>query len=200
MDNPIKFKIVLTKDDLVTALRNFYASQLNNQFWGAFLILVVIAGVFGLIRNGMETSILLFVIMAAFGLIYSYFIVPLLMANKIVQDKNWSAENNWTVTNDKITVNSGAGERKIKWELYQDFIDTQGFFLLIHSENKQSFQIIPKRAFESLEHEENFRQLLKSIFEKNRKSFVKQHWGLILFILMMLIVNGCVAYILGRNN
>jgi PHD/YefM family antitoxin component YafN of YafNO toxin-antitoxin module len=186
----------LTKDDLTKALRNFYASQLSNQFWGVFLILVVIVGVFGLIRNGMETSILLFVIMAAFGLIYSYFLVPLLMANKIVQDKNWSAENHWTATKDKITVNSGAGERKIKWELYQDFIDTNGFFLLIHSENKQSFQIIPKRAFESLEDEESFHQLLKSKFEKNRKSFIRQHWGLLLFVSIMILVNGWIAYIL----
>ncbi|MFN8411661.1 MAG: YcxB family protein [Anaerolineales bacterium] len=200
MDNPIKFKVVLSKDDFVKVARSYYLSQFNNQVFGVLLVLLIVAGVLGLIRNGFELSIFLFVAMASFGLIYSYFIAPLSGANKIEQDKNWHTGNSWSATKDGISVYSGTKEVKIKWDVFQDFLETKNYFLLIHSDNKQSFQIIPRRAFESAEQEKDFRQLLKSVFDKNRKSFIVQHWRLILFILLLLSINGYVMYILGKNR
>jgi hypothetical protein len=200
MNDSIKFKVVLSKDDFIKAARSYYASQFNNQVFGILLVLLILAGILGLIQNGMELSILLFVVMASFGLIYSYFIAPLTAANKIAQDRNWNTGNSWSATKDGIIIYSGTKEAKIKWDLFQDFVDTKDYFLLIHSNNNQSFQIIPKRAFESTQHKKSFRQLLQSIFDKNRKSFLAKHWRLVLFILILLSINGYVMYILGKNR
>ena len=200
MDNPINFKVVLSKNDFVKVARSYYLSQFNNQVFGVILVLLIVAGILGLIRNGFELSIFLFVAMASFGLGYSYFIAPLAAANKIEQDKSWSAGRSWSVTTEKITVYSGAKEAEIKWDAFQGFLDTKDYFLLLHSDNRQSFQIVPKRAFESVEQENGFRRLLKSVFDKNRKSFIVQHWRLILFILLLLAINGYVIYILGKNR
>lgn len=200
MNAPIKFKIVLTKEDFVKASRGYLLSQVNNQVFGVLLVLLILAGILGLIRNGIEPGILIFVILATVGLVYTFFIGPLVAASALTQDSEWSNAFDWSVTQEEIIINSRAVGAKVGWSSFQDFIETRDYFLLVHSENKKSFQVIPKRVFKSANQKEDFRQLLRERYEKQRKPFIIRNWLLILFLLVLLSVNVFAMYILGRNR
>jgi hypothetical protein len=200
MSNPIKFKTVLTKEDFVKASRGYLLSQTNNQIFGVLLVLLIFGGILGLIRNGIELSILIFVILASVGLIYSYFVSPVIAASAITQNSEWGNGYDWSVSLEDIVINSRAVGANMGWNLFQDFIETRDYFLLVHSENKKTFQIIPKRVFKSADQEEGFRQLLKVKFEKQRKPFLVRNRLLIIFVLALIIINVFVMYLLGKNR
>ena len=200
MNNTIRFKTVLTKEDFVKASRGYLLSQTSNQVFGVLLVLLILGGILGLLRNGIEPSILIFVVLATVGLVYSYFISPAIGASTISQNAEWSSAYNWSVSEEDIVINSRAVEAKIGWALFQDFIETREYFLLVHSENKNSFQIIPKRVFKSTDQEGEFRQLLKARFAKQHKPFLARNRLLILFLFILVVVNVFAMYILVANR
>ena len=182
MDNAIKFKIIYTKEHLISAAKSFYASQLNNQVIGALLLFVFLSGTFSLIRYGLDPGILLGVIMALIGLIYPYYINPIMAVNKSGLVENPAIERLYSITKDGISVGIDTSEAKIDWETFRDFIETRSFFFLVYSENKSAFQFIPKQVFETSQQVEDFRQLLKEVFASKKKSFIARHALLLLFI------------------
>lgn len=200
MSNMIKFKTILTKEDFVKASRGYLLSQTNNQVFGVLLVLLILAGILGLIRNGIEPSILIFVVLATVGLVYSYFISPAIATSTITQNAEWSSAYDWSVSEEDIVINSRAVEGKIGWGLFQDFIETRDYYLLLHAENKKSFQIIPKRVFKSTDQEGGFRQLLKAKFEKQRKPFLARNRLLIVILFVLVVVNVFALYVLGKNR
>jgi hypothetical protein len=200
MSNTIKFKTILTKEDFVKASRGYLLSQTNNQILDVLLVLLILGGVLGLILNGIEPSILVFVVLATVGLVYSYFISPAIAASTVTQNAEWSNAYDWSVSEEDIVINSRAVGAKIGWVLFQDFLETRDYFLLVHSDNKKSFQIIPKRAFKSADQEGGFRQLLKARFEKQRKPFWARNGLLAVFLFILVVVNVFAMYILGKNR
>jgi hypothetical protein len=200
MSNMIKFKTVLTKEDFVKASRGYLLSQTNNQVFGVLLVLLILGGVLGLIRNGIEPSILVFIVLVTVGLVYSYFIGPAMAASAITQNAEWSNAYDWSVSREDIVINSRTVEAKIGWALFEDFIETRDYFLLTHAENKKSFQIIPKRVFKSADQEGEFRKLLKASFDKQRKPFLARNMLLIVFLFVLVVVNMFAMYILGKNR
>jgi hypothetical protein len=187
MDMPITVKIALTKYDFVKAVRSFYNHQPDFLYVNAILIFLIIIGTLGLIRNGMNLFGIIFVVVASYNLVRlvsPYFTIPTLVSN-ISQDK--ASETVWRFSEDEIVVSSGSAENKIVWEWFQGFIETGIHFLLIHSENKSSFEIIPKQGFESSNHINIFRQLLRTKFTKSHRSFIVRNWRLILFVAVFLL-------------
>lgn len=200
MRTPIKFRMALTKADFVKASRGYLLSQVNNQIFGVLLVLLILAGMLGLIRNGIEPSILIFVILAAVGLIYTYFLGPVIGASTMMQNSGWSSGYEWSVSQDQIIINTRAVGAKADWNLFQDFVETRDYFLLIHAANKRSFQVIPKRVFKSHEQEEAFRQLLQQRYENQRKPPIIRKQILMMLVLVLVLVNVLAMYILGNNR
>ena len=78
-------------------------------------------------------------------------------------------------------------ETKLDWGSYHKVLESKDQFLLIHSANKNMFQIIPKRAFASVDDERAFRDLLKvKIPEKQRGSFEVKNSTVIIIIFISL--------------
>jgi hypothetical protein len=200
MDDPIRLRFALTKEDLFLALRRFHAGQTHNQLSGAILIVLVIGGSLGLMRNGMEPGLFAIILLVSFALLYVYFVGPAFAASKLARDKNLSRENDWSVTHDRIVLHPGQAQSSLSWDVFQGFIETRQAFLLIHSGNKQAFQIIPKRAFGSAAQEQQFRRLLKDRFEKDRKPFVTSKEFVFYFFLFLISAGMFVMYVLGRNR
>ena len=200
MSNTVKFKTVLTKEDFIKASRGYLLSQTNNQVFGVLLVLLILVGILGLILNGVEPSILVFVVLATVGLVYSYIISPAIAASAITQNPEWSSMYDWSFSEEDIVVSSRGVDAKIDWSLFQDFTETRDYFLLIHSENKNSFQVIPKRVFNSIEQREKFRQLLKARYDKQQKSFLARNGLLAIFLFVLVVVNVFALYLLGKNR
>jgi hypothetical protein len=200
MSNAIKFKTALTKADFIKASKGYLLSQTNNQIFGVFLVLLILGGILGLIINGFQPSILAFVLLASVGLVYSYFIRPVMAASTITQNANWNSEYDWSVSQEGIVINSRSAEAKTGWGLFQNFIETREYFLLVHSDNKRSFQIIPKRVFKSADEEAQFKQLLKARFERQRKLIFSRNGLFVLFLVALVAINVFAMYILGKNR
>jgi hypothetical protein len=199
MKNPIQIKVRLQKDDYVKALSAFGTRQFGNQIFLAFIVFVVISGVIGLFRNGIELFTLLIIILALFAGVYPTFIGPILIGNKIEKNKDAPAEVTWDFSDNEIAVKSDSSELKLDWNMFNEFLESKHSFLLVHSENKRMFQIIPKRVFNSSDLEDNFRLLLKSKFGTGPKPFIFRHWKIILFVTIIVVIN-IFAYILGQDH
>ena len=200
MSNPIKFQTALTREDFIKAARGYLLSQTSNQVFGVLLVLMILGGVLGLMLNGIEPSILIFVVLALVALVYSYFIGPVTAASTITQNADWTSEYDWSVSQEDIVISSRSAKAQPGWGLFQNFIETREYFLLIHSENKKSFQIIPKRVFQSPTEEAGFRELLKARFEKQRRLVFSRTGLLVLFLVAFVAINVLAMYILARNR
>src|SRR5689334_13309167 len=104
MSNSIRFKMALTREDFIKASRGYLLSQTNNQVFGVLLVLMILGGMLGLIINGINPSILIFVILAIAGLFYSYFISPVIAASAITENTDWNSEYEWIINQQDVVI------------------------------------------------------------------------------------------------
>jgi hypothetical protein len=200
MAKPIQARILLEKKDYIRAFRGFYTRQFGNQVFIFFLLLLIIIGIIGIARSGMQPAILVMVVLALIGLLYPYFITPLIIGSKLDKNQGLLRESVWTFTDKEILVKAEGKESRLDWSAIHEFIETKDYFLLVHSGNKRIFQVVPKRAFESTEVEKRFRELLGTKFATDVTSFVARHRLTILLVVFVVAANLIVFYLLGRSN
>jgi hypothetical protein len=173
----LSFGFTPTKSDYIKSFRAYYLS--NWQIW-AFLVLITIP--FGIcafstllsgkVRDGFSFTLSFIIPLIAFMLLGSFLlstlvINPLKIANKVDKDERLHSPIQYAVNAEQILFKNQFTETKTDWGSFQKFIENKDVFLLIYSVNKGMFQIIPKRAFASIDDEQAFRNLLIS---KNLKS------------------------------
>jgi hypothetical protein len=88
-------------------------------------------------------------------------VVPWMTARQVQQNERLRAETTWIVDDERIQITTGPNEIKQDWPTFHEMIDTREHYLMTYALNKRQFQIIPKRAFTSSEHEAAFRALVE---------------------------------------
>ena len=83
------------------------------------------------------------------------------------KDENLTASIRMTIAEDGIGIFRIYKNQQIDWKNFEDLIEGKEHFLLKTVLHRNSFDIIPKRAFESPEQEEAFRQLVTRKIEEN---------------------------------
>jgi hypothetical protein len=131
---------------------------------------------------------------------YSYFISPGIAAGRITQDKEFDRETIWSIQPDGIALLSGSSRRKLKWEKFRDFLEAGSFFLLLRADDRRIFQIIPKRAFESTEQLDAFRDLLRGHFPGHGRPSWLPPWRSVLIVLAVVILVFLLSFALGRMS
>lgn len=200
MEGPIQIKVRLEKDDYVKAFIAFGIRQFGNQIFLVFIFLVVITGIVALVRNGIQTSTLLIILFFLGVGVFPTFVSPILIGKKIEKNKDLLTEVIWSFSDKEISIESESSKTFLDWSMFYEYLESKNSFLLVHSENRRMFQIIPKRALSPPILENDFRLLLRSKFGTGTRPFVIRHWRTILFVGIIIIINLFVLYILNKNR
>lgn len=200
----ITFTFTPTQEDYIKSWLSHFIRQ--KMVWGmaVFFGLACINAVYSVTSKGKAFSlehiiplvVLFLSLLAMDGL-------PLLM---LVQQVNTNAQlrakTSWEVSDAGITIVTPHSEVKSDWSNFHEFIETGAYFLIFCSVNKRMFHIVPKRAFQSAEHEKGFRDILT---EKLRKPAANtRHNKLPRYITLPLVGCGTVIFtliclVLGYN-
>jgi hypothetical protein len=173
----ITFSFTPTKDDYIKSFRTFYRA--NWQTWiriplilTLIALLSFVATMFG--KGSLDDKLTNPGGLLAFGLLIGIgiFLYTIFMGNPLKVWKQVEANERlhchveYEVNDEQILIRTKFAETKMDWGTFTAFIETPDVFLLIYSTNKNMFQIIPQRAFVSVNDIEAFKQLL---FQKNMK-------------------------------
>jgi hypothetical protein len=163
----LSFSFVPTKNDYLKAIWTYYFSNsiiLVGLIFLVLLVPLVILSVILLVALKSEVGTWL-PITAIFILGSGFFafvllINPLITANKVKNNERLNSPVQFEVSGDQLLIKNQFTETKLDWGSFQKVIETKDYFLLVHSVNKNMFQIVPKRAFSSSADEQTFRNLL----------------------------------------
>jgi hypothetical protein len=199
MDSSLKFKVVLTRQDLVSAIQKFYLSQLNTWAVLGLLVLAVLLMLLGMVPSNWQPGALVLILLAAGSLGYSYFINPGIAAGRIEQQaEDFGRETLWSIHPDGLTLLTGSSHVKLKWDKFRGFLETRDAFLLLRSDDKRVFQIVPKRALDSTGQLADFSELLRSRFPgHDRPSWLPRRRS-ILIVIAIVLLTFLLSYALGR--
>jgi hypothetical protein len=166
----ISFRFTLTVNDyLKTSRMNILTSHVTR---GMFVgILTVCLGVI-IILPGLRAISMLWMIPAAaiISLAYSYFIRPMRILRQVQSHARFLSETTWSVDGENITITTLMGESRTTWAAYEQIRETKDYFLLPVAGYLQTAYIIPKRAFESEEQAQAFREMAEGQIKERQKS------------------------------
>jgi len=167
----MRFEFTPTPEDYQKVIRIYYLSDI--RLW-------IILGLFGLpqlccsgyiiSQNGFANGFFPFLLILLFPAFILYLLVwmPWSFAQRVKKNERLRAKTTWMVSGEQIIVKNEYSESKMDWETYQRVIESRGYFLLFNQANKNLFQMLPKRAFVTVEQELTFQKMLESKVKKYR--------------------------------
>ncbi len=174
----ITFGFTPRKADYV---KSFWAMQMSQ--WGLWVLLLIpilwisfvtILYVRGLLVTGAQYSSTMtlptvFAVIFLLAVVYIMFIHPILSSLRIDREERLRSPVQYQVTDEGITIKNSFVESKVDWGSFRKVIETRNYFLLVHTVNKNAFQILPKRAFANLTEENAFRNYLQEKIKSHQK-------------------------------
>ena len=158
METPIKIKYQLTKKDYVVGLRLFNTK--TPLAWVAYLIVGAVLTYFALTMRTQDTFLTLIIILAIPLMALNTFVLrPYSYGQQASKDENLTASIRMTIAEDGIGIYRMHKNQQIDWKNFEELIEGKDYFLLKTVLHRNSFDIIPKRAFETPEEEDAFREL-----------------------------------------
>jgi hypothetical protein len=141
--------------------------------WGLSLFLILLALVYIVIRFRLESGFVWDLIEACFLLFLGIFLNPDLnlpfqryfIALSWKNHPSLRETMNLEFTQEWMNLKGESFESKLRWKIFVKFLETKNLFLLYHS--KIVFNMIPKRAFNSDEEIQQFREMLSTKIRKS---------------------------------
>lgn len=194
-EKSINFVFTPTKTDYVKSMQSYYSRQKSVWSIATFLGIICLCTISYTVSRGVGIGIglLIPILVFAFYLLSLFLIQPLLLGRQIDANERLRTETEWVVNESEILVISRPHtETKYDWGSFCEFIETKDYFLILHSINKRMFQVVPRRAFQSSDQENEFRAMLENHFGKIDKgsSKKKSRW----YIALPLVGCGTVIF------
>lgn len=157
---PLRFQYTLLERDYVKAMR--FRIFKNRVLWIMFVAYFFMGIGLKLISPDLRgiSIVWLFLIAALLSILYVYFIRPLRAVWRLRKDASSRTKITWSMNDEHIVITTKYGESKITWEVFQGVEDAKDHYLMCLIGSGRKYQIIPKRAFESPEQENAFRELV----------------------------------------
>jgi hypothetical protein len=167
----MRFEFSPTPEDYQRVMRIFYLSDL--RLWiimGLFGLPQLCCGAYALLQDAFSNKLLPIISLLLFPAFILYLLVfmPWNFKQRVMNDKRLQAKTTWQVSEEKITVKNEYSESTNDWEAYQRVIESRDYYLLFYKTNRSKFQILPKRAFVSVEKEAAFQKMVASKVVKYR--------------------------------
>jgi hypothetical protein len=201
MAESMRIMVALNRADIRRAETDYQlqVGRGNSHLMLGMLIFNLAFGIMRLVLRGPEIFGLLFVILVIAAMIYGYIIGPAIAVRRFDRDPGSGKGAVWNINADEIILQSGGTETRFDWSQFRDFMEGGQTFLLLKSDSRRSFQIIPKRVFETPEQIDGFRQLLKSKFPAGRKPLSKAS-SILFIVIMTVLLFSCLVIILGGSK
>lgn len=159
MSETVELRFKYTEDEYVSAMRRYFARALYTKTDIVAGVAAVIAGILFLIysENSFVWDFLIFagVILLLINFV-AYFIAPRLRFRREPKLHN---EYFLKFSEDGIVFKTAGIDSNLQWSLYDKVWATDKFYFLFYGRN--TFTVIPKRAFDSREQEEVFKSMLR---------------------------------------
>jgi len=75
--------------------------------------------------------------------------------NRILDEVQWLLDDTQIIIKDPHT------ELRVDWGTFRELVELKDYYLLVHTVNKNMFNFIPKRVFESADQEQAFCELVR---------------------------------------
>ncbi len=159
----LNFSFTPSRSDYIKTWRAFSLQHAATKIAIVFSILIV-AIILASILYLHDLSLAGFSVLLVMVIYYLaiFFLAPANMADKVTKDEKLNSEMFWVVDNDEVCVGNKYADIDCAWNTFGQTYETNEYFLLVYSSNKNMFQLIPKRAFKSAEQMEAFRELLQN--------------------------------------
>jgi len=170
----LSFEFTPTKQDYLKAFRSFYLAQWKEQALLLSIPLIMFACTLSAVLQG-ELGEFRNFFLALFGsvfffLFYAIVISPFVVANKVAKDERLNSPVLYELNDEHIQIKNKFTETKFDWGSFQRIIESEEYFLIIYTTNKNMFQIVPKRAFSTSDDEKEFRNLVKEKIHTQNKN------------------------------
>ena len=163
MSEPIEFKYKPEGKDYTQAMYAFYLS--DKRTWIAVILLfllILCSGLITILFGNFDQSLAWIVpFVLLLGVVYIYIVSPYLVGMRVGRNPKLQSETSGTATAEQLALQNTNIDSKMSWDNFIRSVETRHYFLLIYGINKRMFQFIPKRAFESEEKIDAFRDLLR---------------------------------------
>jgi hypothetical protein len=184
-----------TPQDHGRGTRAFFAFNRRFWWWEAALIAIFLAQsllrlaavVTGRVPEVTQLPGVLFGFVVPALFVFGFVVSPSLVARRVARDERLRADTLYRLDDDGLAMSNRYAASKMDWPTFAEVIETSNLYLLLYALNKNVFQVIPKRAFESPEHETEFRQCLQchiGTYQDRRRGLP---WGLIWGLILGLI-------------
>lgn len=162
-DQQITLRFTPTRGDYVSTLRQYYARDRRIALTFAMLALQVIcfSALFAMGRLGQSPWILLLMLPLPLAAAYIFLLLPLSVGRKVARYPQLTEPVTWRVDEHGIAITDGKKESLLAWERLRAMMGLNGYYLMIHADNPRMYHFVPKRAFESPEHEGAFYHLAR---------------------------------------
>ncbi len=162
MSEPVEFKYKPEGKDYTQAMYAFYLADKRTWLTAIILLLLVACGSMAAWLSGNFNQPLLWVIPIVFllSLVYLYVLSPILVGLRVGRNPKLQSETIGTASSEQLALKNANVDTKMAWDNFMKAVETRHYFLLMYGVNRRMFQFIPKRAFESEEKLDAFRDLL----------------------------------------
>lgn len=162
----IKFTFTLNKEDYIKSYQAFFFQE--RKLFLAGIVLFTLWSGFNIIslilqhqtKMDLFTPPIAFLLTGIILLIAILFISPAKAGETAEKDKRSSCPIFYEVTSQQLFFRTEFTQTRFFWEDFIKTVESKNHILLVHSKNKNCFQIIPKRAFATHEDEQSFKALL----------------------------------------
>lgn len=167
----MRIEFTPTPEDYKKIIRIYYLS--NSRLWiilGVFGLPQLCCSVYVISQNVLQNNILPILILLLFPafLIYLLVLLPASFAQRVRNDARLKSKTTWIVSEQQIIIKNEFSESKLDWETFQRVIESRAYYLLFYQGKKLLFQMLPKRAFFSVDQELTFQKLLQKKVPKYR--------------------------------
>jgi hypothetical protein len=158
----ITFRFTPTKEDWVRATRARYRRDLRTWLSLASAGCLLLMGLCSVALYGPGFSVVFLMAMVPIALwpAFALVIAPLSAGHQVEKNERLRGETMWQVDDHRILIKNRFAETVCDWGAFGKALETEQAYLLVDAVNKQAFQVVPKRAFDSPADEAAFRELL----------------------------------------
>jgi ABC-type transport system involved in cytochrome bd biosynthesis fused ATPase/permease subunit len=167
----MRFDFTPTPNDYKKIIRIYHLS--DKRLWiviGLFGIPQLCCSISIIIQNGFSAGIYPFLLALLFPafILYLLVLVPLNFAQRAKKDERLTSKTTWIVSDDQIIVKNDYADSKTSWDAFQKVIEARAYYLFFYQGKKNQFQMLPKRAFNTVDQELAFQKMVSKKVENYR--------------------------------
>ncbi len=202
MDKPLIFSFTPNRSDYIKTLRAFSLQHTSTKIAILLSVLVIIAILLSVVYVH-TLSLAGFSVLLVMVIYYLsvFFLAPANVADKASKDERLSSEMSWEVDENMAVVCTRDADASCDWSTFSTAYETNEYFLITFAKNKNTFQLVPKRAFKTADQLGAFRALLEQktkritkISAVNLPEFSRNFSLALLYVIMAIFVIIVVAY------